>query len=84
VGAVAWPRANTPGALAGLVAGHALVLIYQFNLVPIPNPFPVPLAPGLIVGLAANITLLVVISYAMGPVSRERIEKFHGYLAREL
>ena len=84
VGAVAWPRANTPGALAGLVAGHTLVLIYQFNLVAIPNPFPVPLAPGLIVGLAANVVLLVSISYAMGPVSRERIEKFHGYLAQEL
>ena len=85
VGAVAWPRANTEGAVVGTTVGLVLIPVYQFTPPgTIPNPFPVPLAPGLIVAFAANVILFVVISYLRGPVSMERIEQFHGYLNREL
>jgi Na+/proline symporter len=79
VGAVAWPRASTEAAIVAPAVGLVLVLAYQFGA-PIPNPFPVPLAPGLVVAFAANVVLFVVISFATRPVAMDRIEAFHGVL----
>ena len=84
VGAVTWPRANTEGAIAGTTVGIVLVFVYQFAPDVIPNPYPVPLAPGLVVAFAANVFLMIVLSYLRGPLSMQRIEKFHGFLSREL
>jgi Na+/proline symporter len=78
-GAVAWPRASTEAAIIAPTVGLVLVLAYQFGA-PIPNPFPVPLAPGLVVGFAVNVVLFVGISYLTKPVSMDRIEAFHGVL----
>lgn len=82
-GAVAWPRASTEAALISPAVGTVLVLAYQFGA-PIPNPYPVPLAPGLVVGFAANVLLFVGISFVTKPVAMERIEAFHGVLNRDL
>jgi hypothetical protein len=60
------------------------VFVYQFAPDVIPNPYPVPLAPGLVVAFAANVFLMIVLSYLRGPLSMQRIEKFHGFLSREL
>ena len=82
-GAVAWPQASTEAAIVAPAVGIVLILAYQFGA-PIPNPFPVPLAPGLVVGFFVEVVVFVGISLFTSPVSMERIESFHGVLDREL
>ena len=81
-GAVAWPRASTEAAIVAPAVGVLLVLAYQFG-VPLPNPFPVPLVPGLVVAFAASVLLFVGISLFTRPVPTDRLEAFHGIINRE-
>jgi Na+/proline symporter len=80
IGAVAWPRASTEAAIAAPAVGTVLLVVFQLGL--IPNPFPVPNVPGLVVSFLANVAVFVGVSYLTRPVSMERIEQFHGTIAR--
>lgn len=80
IGAVAWPRASTEAAIAAPVVGTVLLVVFQLGL--LPNPFPVPNVPGLVVSFLANVVVFVGVSYLTQPVSMERIEQFHGTIAR--
>ncbi len=67
-----WKRANREGALTGLLGGIAVTLLFLFY----PEYRPLPLHEG-IYGLAANVVLLVTVSLATEPVSKERVNRYY-------
>lgn len=67
-----WPRATGAGALAGLTAGLAVNTLFLFA----PDLRPVPLHEG-IYGLAANIAVFVLVSFATRP---EPVDKVRAYV----
>jgi len=66
-----WPRATGKGALAGLVAGIAVSALFQI----MPELRPVPAHAGLL-GLAANVFVLVTVSLATRPEPAETVRAF--------
>jgi len=82
VGAVTWSRASTEAALIAPGIGIALTLVWELGI--LPNPVPAHLLPGLATAFFINIFLFVVISYMTRPQPPEKVEKFHGLIARKL
>ncbi|HKK45901.1 MAG TPA: sodium:solute symporter family protein [Balneolaceae bacterium] len=66
-----WRRANGKGALAGLIGGILVTILFLLY----PDLRPVPLHEG-IYGLIVNIILLVSVSLATEPESTDRIERY--------
>lgn len=66
-----WPRANGKGALAGLIGGIIITLIFLY----LPDLRPLPMHEG-IYGLIVNVILLVGFSLLTEPEKKERIEKY--------
>lgn len=66
-----WRRANGYGALAGLLGGVLTTVIFLLW----PDIRPLPMHEG-IYGLIVNIVLLVSVSLATKPESKERIERY--------
>ncbi|MDZ7773877.1 MAG: sodium:solute symporter family protein [Balneolaceae bacterium] len=66
-----WRRANGKGALAGLVGGVAVTILFLLW----PELRPLPLHEG-IYGLVANIALLTGVSLATQPEAKERVERY--------
>ncbi|MGD8427223.1 MAG: sodium:solute symporter family protein [Balneolaceae bacterium] len=66
-----WRRANGAGALAGLIGGLAVTILFLLY----PNLRPVPLHEG-IYGLVVNIILLVVVSLSTEPESEKRVARY--------
>lgn len=71
IAAFYWPRANGPGALAGLLGGIA---VNTFFLV-LPQLKPWPMHEG-VYGLAANLLLLITVSLATRPEPAERVGEY--------
>jgi len=82
VGAVTWSRASTEAALIAPGIGIALTLVWELKI--LPNPVPAHLLPGLATAFFINVFLFVVISYMTRPQPPEKVEKFHGLIARKL
>lgn len=82
LGAVTWSRASTEAALIAPGIGIALTLVWELGI--LPNPVPAHLLPGLATAFLINIFLFVVISYMTRPQPPEKVEKFHGLIARQL
>jgi len=72
IGALFWKRSNANGAIAGLIAGVAVTILFTF--IPGLNS-PLELDPALW-GLAINAVLFIVISLTTAPRDQETIEKF--------
>ena len=66
-----WKRATAAGALAGLLAGIAVNMLFLVE----PSWRPLPLHEG-IYGLAANVFLLVLFSLWTKPVSETRLQEY--------
>lgn len=66
-----WRRANGNGALAGLIGGVAVTVLFLLW----PELRPLPLHEG-IYGLIANIALLVGVSLATPPEAPERVDRY--------
>ena len=71
IGIWIWPRATKAGALAGLIAGSAVTLIFSFG--PLANFGNIH---GGIYGLIVNFILLIVVSLVTQPAKRETLEIF--------
>lgn len=71
--ALYWRRATASGVIAGLVVGAALNYFYQFG----PETTPFDIHPG-IIGLIANIVVMVGVSYLTPAPAREEVD---GYIA---
>lgn len=82
VGAVAWPRASTEAALISPPVG--VLLLTGFQLQWIPNPYPSPFAPGLVMSFVGNAVVFCCVSYLSRPQPLEVIDDFHGVIARKL
>lgn len=66
-----WPRATKAGAMAGMLVGSAVTILFSFG--PLANYHGIH---GGIYGLIVNIILLVVISLATKPAKRETLDLF--------
>ena len=66
-----WPRATGKGAIAGLIGGILVTLLFLYY----PDLKPIPVHEGAY-GLIVNIILLVTISLATKPESVERIKRY--------
>jgi Na+/proline symporter len=80
LGAVTWSRASTEAALVAPGAGIVLTLVWELKIL----PNPIPGFPGLATAFLINVLLFVVVSYLTKPQSPEKVEQFHGLIAREL
>jgi SSS family solute:Na+ symporter len=66
-----WHRATAAGALAGLLVGIAVTVLFLLE----PAWRPLPLHEG-IYGLMANVIVLVTVSLRTRPVSQERLKVY--------
>jgi len=66
-----WPRATTAGALAGLLAGGLVTVVWNLN----PGLQWQDIHPG-IWGVAANVVTLIVVSLATEPMDEEHVAQF--------
>lgn len=66
-----WPRATTAGALAGLLAGLAVNILFLLQ----PAWRPWPLHEG-VYGLLANVTCLILVSLATAPMSARHLRAY--------
>ncbi|MCK1803408.1 sodium:solute symporter family protein [Brevibacterium sp. R8603A2] len=74
-----WPRATAPGAIAGLIAGFIVTVLFSFVFV-----HPLGVHAG-IWGLAVNVPVFVVVSFLTKPASRGTLARFFDDApAREL
>lgn len=73
-----WPRATGKGALAGLIGGIIVTLLFLYY----PEFKPVPMHEG-VYGLIVNILLLIGVSLSTQPESKERIERYIQSLDHE-
>lgn len=80
LGAVTWSRASTEAALVAPGVGIVLTLVWELKIL----PNPVPGFPGLATAFLINVLLFVVVSYLTKPQPPEKVEQFHGLIAREL
>lgn len=80
LGAVTWSRASTEAALVAPGVGIVLTLVWELRIL----PNPIPGFPGLASAFLINVLLFVVISYLTKPQPPEKVEQFHGLIAREL
>ncbi|MFQ5930019.1 MAG: hypothetical protein ACE5MK_09985, partial [Acidobacteriota bacterium] len=80
LGAVTCSRASTEAALVAPAAGIVLTLVWELRVL----PNPVPGFPGLATAFFINVLLFVVISYLTKPQTPEKVEEFHGLIARRL
>jgi SSS family solute:Na+ symporter len=69
--ALYWRRATAPGVLAGLLVGAGLNYFFQFGS----TPAPFDIHAG-IVGLIANIVVMVAVSYATATRERGKVEEY--------
>jgi len=81
-GAVRWPRASYEAALLSPAIGTPLMIAWELDIVT--NPLADIGLRGLLLGLIVNIVVFVVVTYATSPVSRDRIDRYHGLLDDEL
>ena len=71
--ALFWKRMNRAGALAGMIAGGAMVFIWKFLIAPMGGAFAIyELLPAFIISLVAS----VVVSLATAPPAQEIVEEF--------
>lgn len=82
VGAVAWPRASTEAAIISPAVGAVLLGLFQLQL--IPNPYVVPLVPGIMTATTVNCVLFVVVSYLTSPQPLDKMEQYHGLINDKL
>lgn len=71
--ALYWRRATAAGVTAGLVVGAALNYFFQYG----PDTTPYDINPG-IIGLIANIVVMVAVSYATPAHEREKVDEYVG------
>ncbi|MEO1021504.1 MAG: sodium:solute symporter family protein [Bacteroidota bacterium] len=69
-----WPRANGKGALAGLVGGILVTLLFLNN----PELKPIPMHEGMY-GLIINVILLIGVSLATQPENEDRIKRYTSF-----
>ena len=70
-----WKRMNRAGALAGMIAGGAMVFIWKFLIAPMGGAFAIyELLPAFLISLVA----IVVISLVTAPPAREIVEEFEA------
>ena len=81
-GAVSWPRASPEAAILAPAVGLIFTFIWELGVVD--NPLSPMGLRGLFIALILNIIVFVGVSYLTEPTSKENIEKFHGFLQREL
>ncbi|MFC6989687.1 sodium:solute symporter family protein [Haloplanus sp. GCM10025708] len=81
-GAVAWPRASPEAAIVAPAVGLAFTFVWELGVVN--NPLSPSGIRGLFLALLLNMAVFVAVSYATQPASKDKIEKFHGLLDREL
>lgn len=79
IGALYWPRATEPAAFWSMLIGWAVMLVLQIG--GYASALPTSLGPPAW-GLLASVVLFYGLSMVTPPVSDERQEMFHGYLAR--
>jgi len=73
--ALFWKRMNRPGALAGMIAGGAMVFIWKYLIAPMGGAFAIyELLPAFIVSLVA----IVVVSLVTAPPEKEIVEEFEA------
>ena len=73
--ALFWKRMNRAGALAGMIAGGAMVFIWKFLIAPMGGALAIyELLPAFIVSLIA----IIVVSLATAPPAREIVEEFEA------
>ena len=73
--ALFWKRMNRQGALAGMIAGGAMVFIWKYLIAPMGGAFSIyELLPAFIVSLIA----IVVVSLATAPPAQEIVEEFEA------
>ena len=73
--ALFWKRMNRQGALAGMIAGGAMVFIWKYLIAPMGGAFSIyELLPAFIVSLVA----IVVVSLATAPPAQEIVEEFEA------
>lgn len=77
IGAIYWKRGTKAGALAGLIAGVAVVLLTQFVW---KTPFGISISSGAW-GLLVNALTFVIVSLLTPKPDPAQVEKFHGFLA---
>ncbi|MDN5852742.1 MAG: sodium:solute symporter family protein [Actinomycetia bacterium] len=71
--ALYWRRATAQGVIAGLLVGTALNYFFQYG----PDTTPFEIHPG-IIGLMANVVVMIAVSYATPAHDRERVEVYVG------
>ncbi|UYM04139.1 SLC5/6 family protein [Solicola gregarius] len=69
--ALYWRRATASGVFAGLLVGAALNYFFQYG----PDTTPFDINPG-IIGLIANIVVMVAVSYATPAHEDEEVEEY--------
>lgn len=77
-----WKKTNLKGAIAGIVSGASVVLIWEY--VPLIGNKTISEATGLyslVAGFAISIILIVIVSLVTGDVSEEMIEEFDDVVA---
>ena len=73
--ALFWKRMNRQGALAGMIAGGAMVFIWKYLIAPMGGAFAIyELLPAFIVALIA----IVAVSLATAPPEKEIVEEFEA------
>ena len=69
--ALYWRRATAAGVTAGLLVGAALNYFFQYG----PDTTPYDIHPG-IIGLIANVVVMVAVSYATPAHEREKVDEY--------
>ena len=70
-----WKRMNRPGALAGMIAGGAMVFIWKFLIAPMGGAFAIyELLPAFLISLV----VILVVSLATAPPAKEIVEEFEA------
>ena len=82
LGAVTWSRASTEAALVAPAVGIVLTIVWEMGIVT--HPVPAYILPGLGTAFLINVFLFFLISFFTRPQPPERVEQFHGLLAKEL
>ena len=71
--ALFWKRTNKQGAIAGMIAGAAMVFIWKYLIAPMGGAWAIyELLPAFIVGLIA----IIVVSLATTPPAQEIVSEF--------
>ena len=73
--ALFWKRMNRAGALAGMIAGGAMVFIWKFLIAPMGGAFAIyELLPAFLISLV----VILVVSLATAPPAKEIVEEFEA------